>query len=232
MKFDIQLFGRTFDGEGGEDNELGFSTGAFNSMTNQYDSIVPGINQALEVGQEAMIIFKAVAGSPKLSDDTKGIINSYNETIVDGKNYMDSVRNWSGSVIDVAAALLGFTGLTQISQSLLETLMDFIETSYNSDNIGIKNFSSSSEYIAQMNNLASTFKIGTDNLADAVSSAYNSLPAIVKSNLSATISNSNEKLATNVEHIKTWLTDNIGRFTTELQSAIDDLAAGAAGTSK
>lgn len=229
MKFDIQLFGKAF---AGEDNELGFSPSAFNSMTNQYDGIVPGINQSLEVGQEAMKVFKAVAGSPRLSQDTQGIINCYNETIVDGKNYMDSVRNWSGSVIDLAATFLSFFGLSPISQSLTETLMDYIETSYNGDNIGIKNFSSSTDYIAQMNNLASTFRNGTDNLADAVSSAYNSLPSIVKSNLSATISNSNEKLATNVDKIKTWLEDNIERFTTELQSAIDDLAAGAAGTSK
>ena len=104
MKFDIQLFGRTFDGEGGEDNELGFSPSAFNSMTNQYDSIVPGINQALQFGQDAMKVFKAVAGSPRLSQDTQGIINCYNETIVDGKNYniKDKIYGYAGngSIID------------------------------------------------------------------------------------------------------------------------------------
>lgn len=218
----MELNIKTFDMEGG------FDPSRFNQLISDYDGHIPQVNQSFINNQDALQVFKNVAGSPRLNNMTQGIINGLNNSIESTASYFDSVRNWTSSVADAVQSTLE-VGLPTAGQSVDRTVLDQISANFQGGFVGIENFSDAATYIGKAQEVVSKLQEGLSNITDDVQGANDSLPAEVHNALGSTISTNNDAVLNGYRNFMNYLNENIETFTSQLQNAINDMAAGARG---
>ena len=216
MNFNIQMFGE--DGS--------FNPAAYNKMIESYDSDIPAVNQAFVANQDAMQVFKSVAGSPKLSEQVRGLINGLNTSIEETVNYFDSVKRWAAGVSSVVSDTLG-TNLSNASSSIDRTVIDMINENYNNGRVGISNFASADTYISGIKESATKLRGALSSITSDVGDASDSLPNSVSSALNSRISTNNDNVLAGYDKLTEYLSTNVEEFKTQLQGAIDDMASAA-----
>ena len=219
--FDVQMFG---EGEGT------FNASAYNTMVSDYEADIPQVGQTFQQNQDALRVFRAVAASPRLNQETKSIINGLNESIDKTADYFDSVKAWASGVVDAVASVLKFFGMSQIGATLDRTVLDDIKTELDSGSIGIENFSDASTYIDSISTVSTNLKQNLEKITSDVDSAKGSLPQQVHNSLARTISTNNDDVVEGYNRLNEYLSTNVEKFTSDLQSAIDDLANAASGS--
>lgn len=213
---------KTFDMEGG------FDPSKYNQLVSDYDGHIPEVNKAFTMNQDALQVFKNVAGSPRLTNLTQELVNGLNNSIDATAGYFDSVRNWTSSVVDAVQSVLE-VGIPQASSSVDRTVLDQIDNNFQGGFVGIENFADASTYISSIQEVINQLRNGLNSITDDVQGADSSLPAEVHSALGSTISTNNDDVLSGYDRISQYMTQNVEEFTSQLQSAINDMAAGARG---
>ena len=208
--------------------EGGFDPSRWNNMVSQYDADVPQVNATFVNHQDVLEIFRQVAGSPKLSSDTNQMVASLNESIDETASYFDSVRSWSGNVVDAVSQILG-QSIPSVSSVLDRTVLNQINENYNGGFIGVENFSDIETYVSGVQEVISQLRSSLSSVTEAVSSADNSLPDAVHAALSSKVQSNNDAVLEKYDMLNRYLTEHLEAFSQELQGAITDLAAAANG---
>lgn len=213
---------KTFDMEGG------FDPSRYNQLVNDYDGHIPEVNKAFTMNQDALQVFKNVAGSPRLTNLTQELVNGLNNSIDATAGYFDSVRNWTASVVDAVQSVLE-VGIPQASQSVDRTVLDQIDNNFQGGFVGIEKFADASTYISSIQEVINQLRNGLTSITDDVQGADSSLPSEVHYALGSTISTNNDDVLSGYDRISQYMTQNVEEFTSQLQNAINDMAAGARG---
>jgi len=216
MNFNIQMFGE--DGS--------FVPTAYNEMLETYDSLVPMVNQAFTASQDAMQVFKNVAGSPKLSGATRGFISGLNTSIAETVSYFDSVKGWTVGVSATVKEVLGIT-LSTASSTVDKTVLETVNENYDNGRVGISTFASAETNITSMQEAVSVLRNALQRITKCVKEAKDSLPNAVAAALTSRISTNNDSVLEGYNKLTQYLTTDIEEFKTQLQSAIDDMASAA-----
>ena len=218
MKLNIKMF----------DMEGAFDPSCYNTLVTDYDNDIPKVNNAFVKNQEAMQVFKNVAGSPRLSEGTQDIVRSINEVVDLSVDYFDSVNEWSNGVSETVDGVLGY-GIPTMSSKVDRTVLDQIDQNFQGGNIGIENFSDSQTYIEGIQEVLNLSEEALNTMTSDVEAADNSLPGAVHSALNQAISTNNDAVFETYSKVNNYMSENIEEFTTQLQGAIDDMAQAANG---
>lgn len=218
----IKLNIKTFDLEGA------FNPNKFDNLVNDYDATLPQINESFKDNDETLRVFRAVAGSPRLSEATRTHITNLNEAIGETSEYFGSVNNWTKSVQDAADKVLKVP-LNPASVTIDKTVLENIESDFEDGNVGIKNFQDAQTYIDNMSDMVTKLGDGLTTITDGVKNADNSLPEAMHNALGTTIETQNDQIRDVYTTINRVLSEDIGGFKEQLQSAITDLASAARG---
>jgi len=216
MNFNIQMFGE----------DASFDPSAYNRMIEAYDSDIPAINQAFVANQDAMQVFKNVAGSPKLSEQVRELINGFNTSIEETVKYFDSVKGWADGVAGEVARVLG-TNLTSAKSSIDHTVIDNINENYNDGRVGFTNFAVAGTYSSDIKESATKLSGALSNVTEDVGKAKASLPTDVATAVNSRISTNNNNVLEGYNKLTEYLSSNVEEFNMQLQSAIDDMASAA-----
>ncbi len=219
----MKLNVKTFDMEGG------FDPSRYNQLISTYDGHIPEVNNAFVRNQDALQVFKNVAGSPRLTNLTQELVNGLNNSIDATAGYFDSVRNWTNSVVDTVQGVLE-VGLPSASQSVDRTVLEQIGNNFKDNFVGIENFADAQTYISNIQEVINQLRNGLNDITDDVQGADSSLPAEVHQSLGATIATNNDDVLTGYDRISQYMTQNVEEFTSQLQNAINDMASAAKGS--
>ena len=185
----------------GEDMEQALDPSAFNSMINNYESELPVIDRAFSTNKEALITLKAVAGSPTISEETRGTIQGLTNAIDETANYFDSVRGWANEVVSAVHSLIGSVGLQNTSKSINREILDEIQERFEGGYTGIRSAADVDEFIeAIQSSVIPTLRDGLLSITDSVASAAGSLPQQVHVTLQNTINTTNDQ-----NYMKKWV---------------------------
>ena len=214
----------------GEDMEQALDPSAFNSMINNYESELPVINRAFSTNKEALITLKAVAGSPTISEETRGTIQGLTNAIDETANYFDSVRGWANEVVSAVHSLIGSVGLQNTSKSINREILDEIQERFEGGYTGIRSAADVDEFIeAIQSSVIPTLRDGLLSITDSVASAAGSLPQQVHVTLQNTINTTNDQIAEGYNNAITFLTEQVDFFKEELMNFVENASAAASG---
>lgn len=214
----------------GEDMELALDPSAFNSMINNYESELPVIDRAFSTNKEALITLKAVAGSPTISEETRGTIQGLTNAIDETANYFDSVRGWANEVVSAVHSLIGSVGLQDTSKSINREILDEIQERFEGGYTGIRSAADVDEFIeAIQSSVIPTLRDGLLSITDSVASAAGSLPQQVHVTLQNTINTTNDQIAEGYNNATTFLTEQVDFFKEELMNFVENASAAASG---
>ncbi|MBR3209421.1 MAG: hypothetical protein IKF82_04045 [Bacilli bacterium] len=214
----------------GEDMEQALDPSAFNSMINNYESELPVIDRAFSTNKEALITLKAVAGSPTISEETRGTIQGLTNAIDETANYFDSVRGWANEVVSAVHSLIGSVGLQNTSKSINREILDEIQERFEGGYTGIRSAADVDEFIeAIQSSVIPTLRDGLLSITDSVASAAGSLPQQVHVTLQNTINTTNDQIAEGYNNAITFLTEQVDFFKEELMNFVENASAAASG---
>ncbi|MBR2587779.1 MAG: hypothetical protein IKD77_01055, partial [Bacilli bacterium] len=203
---------------------------AFNSMINNYESELPVIDRAFSTNKEALITLKAVAGSPTISEETRGTIQGLTNAIDETANYFDSVRGWANEVVSAVHSLIGSVGLQNTSKSINREILDEIQERFEGGYTGIRSAADVDEFIeAIQSSVIPTLRDGLLSITDSVASAAGSLPQQVHVTLQNTINTTNDQIAEGYNNAITFLTEQVDFFKEELMNFVENASAAASG---
>ena len=224
MKLNIQLF------DGG-DKELALNPSAFNAMISNYEGQLPVIDNAFANNKDALVTLKAVAGSPIISEQTRGIIRDLTDAIDETANYFDSVKNWANDVVSTVHSILGSVGLNNTSSSIKRETLDEIEESFEGGFVGIQSASDVDNFVSSIQtSVIPTLKNGLETITNDVRGANGSLPAEVHNNLGTTINTNNDDILESYSNASEFLTQQLESFKKELTNFVQSAADGARGS--
>ena len=213
LKLNIQLFG-----------ELSFLPTEWDRMVGDYESELSNLNDIYSTNQETLEIFKRVAGSKKLSEGTRNMIEDINKAVASTANYFNSVRGWADDVVDKMNAYMQ-QQIQAITGTFNDSVLGYLNEEYNGGFVGIERTQDVTEYVSSINDVINRLKSSLSSMTESVAGAKNSLPDVVQQALSRAISTNNEDALTVFDNASRFLTENLESFTQEFSSALDSLAA-------
>ena len=215
MKLNIQRF----------DEQGAFDPSTYNSMINDFDSHVESVQQRFEANEDAIRFFKEVAGARKLYDITSPSIELLNNFIDEIVNYVQSVKRWGEGVVQLASGL--GTSVDSIQANISGAVLENIEESYNGNYVGLQDEAAVDRFADDINDLISGLRNDLEAMSADISAADGALPEMIHQNLSTTISNNNEEIASSYSQISNYLVENLEEFKSSLFTAIEDIASAA-----
>lgn len=219
LDFNIQMFG----------DEGGFDPSAYNKLKGNYDKEVLAINELLKSNQDILKTFNKVAGSPKLSADTKTTIGYLQQGIDECRLYFNSVKRWSAEFVSVIYKFIGVK-LESLSSSIDETILDEISESYNESFVGVQKLGDVDTFVTDLTSVATNLKNALETVSEDVTDADNSMPLEIHQKLAETVSTSDANAIEAFDKFYQGLTQTADEFKKQLQSAISDLSSAASGT--
>ena len=202
---------------------------AYSNFLGSYNQNVERVNPILVNNQEAMEIFRGVAGSPLLSDITRDIVSSMNQVIDLSADYFDSCVSWSQ---DASERMTEETGekLLPIESSIIRETLNTIAERFQDGFVGIEEFSDVQTYLSSISEVISNFRDALIDITESVSSERFAFPDDVYQAFMTTVSENNEAIFEASNKVLNYLAQNIESFAVNLQTAIDDIATAARGT--
>ena len=220
MKLNIQLFA---------DQAAGFAPERYTKLLNDYESELPNITNVFANNADAIALLKSVAGSPRLSEETRNIIEALNTSIEQTLVYFDSIRDWTQSVDDVFKSTLGRT-IGNASSSVKGAVLDRIAETYKDGYVGVENLADIDNYVNSIQNeVIPKLRQALESITDSVATAYSALPAEIHANLTSTIRTNNSAIIDVYNQASQYLQTHLEDFKQQLQGAITSLADGARG---
>ena len=221
MKLNIKLF---------EGQELAGNPTVFNNMKSNFEEGASKVNMIYKTNADIMSTMKNFAGSSKMSEAIKPIVDAISNITDESSNYINSVNRWSADTVSVWDNIAGTTGAESFGAQIDPEVLEGIQENYANGFIGIRSSSEVDDFVSRLQNeVIQPVGQTLDQMASDVQGASGATPEEVQSALGATIERNNTIIRDETSKMNQLVGERMIEFKEALRSWVDSSAAGARG---